>query len=70
MKFPHTIKYQDHETWQEWVSKHIGVLNIDYFQVAEKYFIEYEDGGSQEGYNAFWEIPDPKKALLWALRWT
>lgn len=70
MKIENTIKFQDIDTWKEWVAGHIGVQGVDYFMVAEKTFTEFEDGGSHSGYNNFWVIPDPQKAFLWALRWS
>lgn len=70
MKFVHNIKYKDAEIWKEWVAKHIGVKGIDYFQELGPITIEeIEGGGSIEHREAYWVIPDSKKALLWALRW-
>lgn len=69
MKIPHTITVQNHKAWEVWVIENIGVLNVDYFMVPEKYVIDYPGGGRSEGYNPFWEIPDSKKAMLWALKW-
>jgi hypothetical protein len=69
MRIPHTIKINNHEAWEKWTAEHIGVKNVDYFIVSEKYLIEFDGGGSVEGHETFFEVPDSKKAMLWALKW-
>jgi hypothetical protein len=70
MKFEWNIKTKDADIWQKWVGEYIGVKDVDYFHVPEK-VVEYFDGGGRyEGWNHYIEIPDLKKALLWALRWS
>ena len=69
MRFVHNIKYKDAETWKTWVAENIGVNGIDYFQELGPITVEeFECGSSIEYREAYWIVPDPKKALLWALR--
>jgi hypothetical protein len=65
MRLDHTIRYKDAEKWKAWCSTYIGVKGVDYFPVAEKVVTEWG-----HDWNSYWEIPDSKKAILWALRWT
>lgn len=71
MKFEWNIKIKDADIWQKWVNKYIGVKGVDYFHVPEKVVNYYDDNTvMSEGWNNYVEIPDSKKALLWALRWS
>lgn len=71
MKIPHTIRYDDNN-WKEWIAKNIGEKDKDYSIIIEKYEEYAEDGVTllHSGGNAFWEIPDIRKAILFALRFS
>jgi hypothetical protein len=71
MKIPHTIRADDTD-WEEWISKHIGEKNKDYSIIIEHYEEYHKDGVTllRAGSNAFWEIPDTRKAILFALRFS
>jgi hypothetical protein len=71
MKIPHTIRADD-TNWREWVSDHIGEKDKDYFIIIEKYEEYSEDSDTliHSGSNIFWEIPDPLKAMIFALRFS
>jgi hypothetical protein len=71
MKFIWNIKIKDADIWQKWIDENIGVKGFDYFHVPEKVVTYFDDNTvMSEVCNHYIEIPDSKKALLWALRWS
>lgn len=68
MKIPHTIRADDNN-WKDWISKNIGEKGKDYFWIHEPIQIE-TDSGILHTHNTFWEILDPRKAMLFALKFS
>ena len=71
MRINHCIKMSEYDTWKEWVKTHIGEKDEDYSIIIEREEHFNDDGVLiYAGSKQFWEIPDPKKAMLFLLRFS
>jgi hypothetical protein len=70
MKLEHTIPYDKQTEWQQWTKDNIGEIGTDFIHVSEPVTIQNDFGAIvYSGYNHYWEIPNPAKAMFWALKW-